>query len=183
MNGLILIGGKGSRLGGVDKSLLMPNNQTQRVFLKNLLQPYCQEVYFSCRQDQVQNCDGLLIIDTYEQGPLGGILATLESNLADSWLVVACDMPNISPSLIEKLIWGRNKEKMATAFFNTIANRIEPLLAIYETKLTDLVRLHFQEGRKSPTDLLRQTDVQLILTDEIEYFRNINTPDDLNHLT
>jgi molybdopterin-guanine dinucleotide biosynthesis protein A len=68
MNGLILVGGQSVRMG-TDKSQLSYHGKPQWQYLYDLLLPFCQKTYLSCRQNQKDNFTNCpLLIDTYETG-------------------------------------------------------------------------------------------------------------------
>ena len=122
MNGLILAGGKSQRMGK-DKALINYHGQAQQYYLYSLLQPYCQQVFISCRKEQIPkykseiNQNYAFIADKYNNiGPLGGLLSAFNFDSRVGWLVIACDMPYINDLAIDYLIKNRNKEMMATAF-------------------------------------------------------------------
>jgi molybdopterin-guanine dinucleotide biosynthesis protein A len=172
MNGLILIGGKSTRMG-TDKSLLNYYGQPQRDYLFQLLKKFCSEVYFSSRQEQ--RLSENVIIDTLAISPISGILSAFKYNSETAWLVLACDMPLVTEEVLGLLIEHRNPEKTATAFYNPEINAPEPLITIYESKAYPLLIKYVEAGHKSPKLFLQATDVQLIETGERSFLKNINT--------
>ena len=177
MNGLILIGGKSSRMG-TDKSLLKYHGMSQREYLFSLLSKFCKEVYFSSREEQ--GLSENVIIDTRAISPISGILSAFEYNSQTAWLVLACDMPLVSEEPLELLISHRNKEKIATAFYNPEINAPEPLITIYEPKAYLLLNEYIQAGHKSPKVFLQNNDVQLLPIEENSFLKNVNTKEEFN---
>jgi molybdopterin-guanine dinucleotide biosynthesis protein A len=175
VNGLILIGGKSSRMG-TDKSLLVYHGKTQREYLFELTQKYCSEVFFSCRAEQ--SFSEKTIIDAYDLGPMGGILSAFEHNKNTAWLVVACDMPFVDAASFELLIQNQNAEKVATTFYNSENNAPDPLFTIYEPKAFDLLKEYVKLGNKSPKVFLQNADIQLINLENNSILRNVNTKDE-----
>ena len=51
LNGLVLAGGKSERMG-FDKSVLNWHGKAQRYYMADMLAPFCDEVFLSCRPDQ-----------------------------------------------------------------------------------------------------------------------------------
>jgi molybdenum cofactor guanylyltransferase len=178
INGLILIGGRSSRMGN-DKSLLSYHNGlSQREYLYKTISKYCSKTFFSLRNEQAESIIQPKIIDLYEMGPIGGILSAFEYDSDSAWLVVACDMPFVNEFIIENLLANRNKNKAATAFFNVVNNAPEPLLTIYEPLIFDALKKHLQDGHKSPLKLLQKTDIQLLNLENQDFLKNSNTPTD-----
>lgn len=177
MNGLILIGGKSSRMG-TDKSLLNYHGTSQREYLFQLLSKFCSGVYFSSRQEQ--GLSEYVIIDTPAISPISGILSALEYDHQTAWLVLACDMPLVSEESLKILIEHRNPEKTATAFYNPEINAPEPLITIYEPKAFALLNEYIKAGHKSPKAFLQNNDVQLIYTEEKGFLKNVNTREEFD---
>lgn len=177
MNGLILIGGKSSRMG-IDKSLLHYHGLSQREYLLQLLSKFCKDVYFSSRQEQGLSENA--IIDTLAISPISGILSAFAYNPQTAWLVLACDMPLVSEEILETLIKYRNPEKIATAFYNPEINAPEPLITIYEPKAYLLLIEYVKTGHKSPKGFLQNNEVELIEIEEKGALRNVNTKEEFD---
>lgn len=177
MNGLILIGGKSSRMG-TDKSLLNYHGLFQRDYLFQLLSKFCKKVYFSSRQEQGLSKN--VIIDTLAISPISGILSAFEYDNQTAWLVLACDMPLVSEESLEILVKHRNPDKIATAFYNPEINAPEPLITIYEPKAYPLIAEYVKAGHKSPKIFLQNNDVQLIYTEEKGFLKNVNTREEFD---
>ncbi|WP_082892882.1 MULTISPECIES: NTP transferase domain-containing protein [Emticicia] len=184
MKGLILIGGRSSRMG-TDKGLLEYHGKPQREYLLELAKKYCSEVYYSCRVEQVfsQNT----IIDEYQLGPMGGILSAFEKDSQTAWLVMACDMPFLNQKSFELLINHRNPNKIATAFFNPATNAPDPLFTIYEPQAYPLLIAYTQTGAQSPKNFLLNNSITTIHLPDSTFLTNANTPEEFkqvkNHLT
>lgn len=172
MNGLILIGGKSSRMG-TDKSLLNYHGISQREYLFQLLSRCCSAVYFSSREEQ--GLSENVIPDTLAISPISGILSAFEKNAQTAWLILACDMPLVTEANLRYLIGHRNPEKIATAFYNPEINAPEPLITIYEPEAYPLLIDYIKAGHKSPKVFLQHNDVQLIYTEEKNFLKNVNT--------
>lgn len=175
MNGLILIGGKSSRMG-TDKSLLDYHGVSQREYLFQLMSKFCKEVYFSSRQEQ--GLSENVIIDTLAISPISGILSAFEYDNKTAWLVLACDMPLVSAGILALLLAHRNPDKVATAFYNPEIEAPEPLITIYEPKAYLLLAAYIKEGHKSPKVFLQNNDVTLIHLEENLFLKNVNTKDE-----
>lgn len=175
MNGLILIGGKSSRMG-TDKSLLNYHGVSQREYLFQLMSKFCKEVYFSSRKEQ--GLSENVIIDPLAISPISGILSAFEYNNKTAWLVLACDMPLVSAGILALLLAHRNPDKVATAFYNPEISAPEPLITIYEPQAYPLLTAYIKEGHKSPKVFLQNNDVELIHLEENLFLKNVNTKDE-----
>lgn len=77
LNGLVLAGGKSVRMGQA-KDALNWHGKEQKYHSADLLKPFCDEVFISCRQDQLTDFDAdyNALTDTFlNMGPFGGILS------------------------------------------------------------------------------------------------------------
>lgn len=172
--GLLLAGGLSIRMG-VDKQSLLYNGEPLWKRLYDMLDALNIPSFISCRTEQSgtfskYNC----ILDRDKgTGPLSPIRSALLAFPSKSWLVIACDMPGITPQCLENLIIHRNQAKQATSFYSEASNRPEPLLCIYESGIPfDLLhRVH------SPSKLLSYLDVQQLKADS-SWLININTQEE-----
>ncbi|WP_428654990.1 NTP transferase domain-containing protein [Runella sp.] len=181
MNGLILVGGRSSRMG-TDKSRLIYHDQPQWRYLHELLKPFCRSVFLSCRDDQKENFNDFpCLIDSREIGPLGGILSAFEHNAKQAWLVIACDMPFVVQETIAFLVRNRQPAQLATTFQNPDTLLPEPLLTVWEPESYELVKEQFQQHRYSPLQILKKKNIHLLTCPEPHWLQNVNTPQDLKN--
>jgi len=179
LNGLILIGGRSTRMGQ-DKSQLIYHEKPQREHLTDLLQPYCDTVYWSMNAEQAREAASIrqpIIVDTFDwPGPLNGILSAFQQKAATAWLVVACDMPLLSTRSIDALIQGRNPAKLATAFYDSDGRFPEPLLCIWEAASKPIIENATAGGQWSPRKFLMMNDVHLLTAPDMRELLNVNDP-------
>ncbi|MEM6629689.1 MAG: molybdenum cofactor guanylyltransferase [Bacteroidota bacterium] len=174
--GLLLIGGKSSRMGR-DKGKLAYRGISQRLYGYALLEAVCGKAYFSCTEAQADELhDFPCIVDQYPgQGPLGGILTAFESYPHTSFLVLACDMPRVALENLQHLLGQRNPTTLATVMQHPRSGRVEPLFAIWEDRIYPSLQNYWEEGERSPTGLLDQIPVQRVWAGSPEILENINT--------
>lgn len=180
VNGLVLAGGKSVRMGKA-KDLLHWHGKEQRYFAADLVAPFCEEVFISCRQDQLENFDPgyKALTDTFlNMGPFGGILSALRSRRDTAWLVVACDLPLLDPKSLEFLLRSRDPEKAATTYESPFDGLPEPLITIWEPKSYPLL-LHFLGmGITCPRKVLINSDTLILKPENPDALMNVNTPED-----
>ena len=132
--GLVLAGGKSRRMGS-DKALLRVDGETQLSRMVALLDRRLPRVYVSARSDQrgeQERARHPLIVDRFaDLGPVAGILSAMHEHPNVSWLVVACDLPNVDSATIEHLLAERDRKKPFTAFRSSHDELPEPLCAVY----------------------------------------------------
>ncbi|GAB3756063.1 hypothetical protein GCM10028817_25320 [Spirosoma pomorum] len=179
LNGLVLAGGRSTRMGQ-DKSLLTYHNKPQREHLTELLLPYCQQVFWSVNADQAVTLSQTtqpLIVDAFDvPTPLNGILSAFRQEPDAAWLVVACDMPLLTNRSLNVLIEGRNPAKLATVFYDSDGQLPEPLLGIYEPAFWPVIQKAVAQGEQSPRKLLRTNEIHLLTVPDVRELMNVNDP-------
>lgn len=117
-------------------------------------------------------------------GALGGIYTGLEAAGAGWALVVACDLPFLSPTLLGYLA-GRRREGV-DAVMPVIDGRPEPTHALYSRRCLPAIRARLEAGQLKAAGFLDEVAVRYL--DEAELrrydpqllsFFNINYPGDL----
>lgn len=180
LNGLVLAGGKSRRMGN-PKDKINWHGKEQRYYAADLLAPFCDEVFISCRQDQLENFEPNYnaLTDTFlNMGPFGGILSALRSQRDTAWLVVACDLPLLDEKSLEFLIENRNIEKAATTYESPFDGLPEPLITIWEPKSYPLLLNFLGSGITCPRKVLINSDTLILKPGNPDSLMNVNTPED-----
>ena len=182
VNGLILAGGKSRRMGQ-DKALLDRGGQSQLAYLAGMLDKNVERVFVSTRADQKDDGERrkyAQIVDRYDDmGPLAGILSAMEEHPDSDWLVVACDLPNITGETITHLLKNCSADHPFTAYVSSHDGLPEPLCAIYRAGSIAIMRRFADEGIYCPRKILIRSDTFLLEQSDPGSLDNINTPDDL----
>ncbi|WP_410470279.1 NTP transferase domain-containing protein [Chryseobacterium indologenes] len=175
-----MAGGKSRRMG-TPKDLLNWHGKEQRYFAADLLAPFCEEVFISCRQDQLKDFDPdyHALTDTFlNMGPFGGILSALRSQRDKAWLVVACDLPLLDKKSLEFLISSRDDKKAATTYESPFDGLPEPLITIWEPKSYPLLLNFLGTGNTCPRKVLINSDTLILKPRNPDALMNVNTPED-----
>lgn len=114
--------------------------------------------------------------NTPNSGPLGGIEAILQTGLADSYLIAACDQPMLTEEVLSLLLSGPTD---MPCFFET--DRIEPFPGFYPAAILSDIREALQRKRLSVMQLIADSDAKLIrlTSDQAASIRSFNKPEDL----
>ena len=110
ITGLVLAGGRGQRLGGVDKGLQPWHGRALVDHAIERLAPQVAEVMISANRNAADYASrgARVLADAHGdfRGPLAGMLAGLRA-AATPWLaVVPCDSPRLPIDLVERLARG-----------------------------------------------------------------------------
>ena len=194
MIGLILCGGKSSRMG-TDKGLLLKENIPWARLAFNKLAELGLHVLLSVNKMQTEFYQSYFSIDHLVEdneqliigGPLKGLLSVHQFYPNEDIFLLACDMPLIEKKVFDHLIenYNSNPEKEVFVFENE--GNIEPLCAIYTSKaLKNILSLYIcsQLKKHSMKYIIEQFDLLKInLPPEWKTcFNNYNHPDDLSNL-
>ncbi len=180
--GIVLAGGKSRRMGS-DKASLTLNGQTQLERAVHLLRAHLDRVFVSTSREQAD--DPLRqsyekIVDGYENiGPIAGIISAMDKHPEVTWLVLACDLPNIDDATIAFLLDNASADHEATAFRSVHDDLPEPLCAIYRPESRATIDRFIQNGKNCPRKILINSRTHLLQQPNPGALHNINSPEDL----
>lgn len=175
INGLVLAGGKSSRMGH-DKAEIYYYQTPQYIHLANMLKAFCDDVYISSNSKPYSAFTMLYDdINYHDIGPLAGILTAFDYEDTD-WLVIAVDYPLISKLEIEKLVNSQNT--LASVFFNSNTNMFEPFLGIYKQEFKAILQDNFKKNNYSVQKILKENKVKKIIPKNFKVIRSINTKEE-----
>lgn len=181
INGLILAGGKSSRMG-TDKSLLNYHGKPQRDYLVSILSTCCRKVYLSCKDPMGIPDHFNPIADGFDlNSPLNGIMSAFQHDPASAWLTVPVDMPWVDENTLRFLIDHRDKSKIATCFWDSTGKQPEPLLTLWEPHATILLSDYYNTGGSSPREFLCKQPVNIILASTPNWLKNVNSKQEFDH--
>lgn len=182
--GGVLIGGGSTRMGQ-SKSLLTYQGVSFVERVAAALQPSVSEVVLlgdgplpelRAPLRRLPDAAGL-------RGPLAGILAALRADRRACWVMAACDLPLLRSDAVMWLLRQRGPGRRAILPSLT-ADRVEPLLAVYERDALPLVEELVAEGCHAPHRLAGRAGVYspMVPADLRSCWTNINTPAELDRL-
>jgi len=172
---------------GRDKAAIVIDGQTLLQRAVSLLSHHVSDVFVSVRPDQqddpARGTFSLIVDAQSDVGPAAGILAAHAAHPDAAWLVVACDMPNLSHGEISTLVTERDERRSATAFVASEQDDPEPLCAIYEPgTLASFAALVVAGGNPSPKRWLKSVDVRLVASTSRRALKSANTMGDIENL-
>lgn len=194
---IVLAGGRGRRMGMVEKALLEFERKT---ILERLLESLFQvvdEVILSVRDKAQEKMFNQVLkkfpsreisfcFDTLEDvGPLEGIRVGLLESKSEYSFVCAGDMPFVDSRVVELLFERANGHDAAIPRWED--RKYEPLHAVYSRKLIPEIGKAFERGKRSVlAPVFEMQDVVFVEVSEIKQldpslktFVNINTAEDI----
>ncbi len=148
--GLVLCGGKSSRMGS-DKGLLQKDGEYWARLAADKLATLQIPVFVSVHPSQQSDysaifTDDSLIPDSLPlHGPLAGLLSASQKFPHYDWLILACDLPDMSTSLLQELLQVYRQNSTYECFIFINENEPEPLCGVYKAEsLRKIAELHRQ---------------------------------------
>ncbi len=193
ITGLILAGGRGSRMGGVDKGLQNFNGAPLSFHAMMRLAPQVSNVIINANRN----------LGAYEgfgvevwpdalpdfAGPLAGFLTGFEHCETPYLLTVPCDVPRFPTDIAERLLSALQAGDAEIAMASGLEDgklRTQPVFCLMKIELMEsLVRFTHEGGRKIDawTALHRTVEVPFNLPgDDPLAFANVNTLQELHAL-
>jgi molybdopterin-guanine dinucleotide biosynthesis protein A len=178
--GCVLIGGKSTRMGH-PKHLIEKDGRTWLEHTVLKLAPFCTEVVVAGNHDMPGPLNISKLPDIPEiTGPLGGIGAAMRWNPWASWIIVACDLPDISAEAIDWLL--QQRKPGAWAVFPSIdGQKVEPLFALYDFRIEATLEEMIYNGEMRPSRLSKENKVKIAPVPENlqSSWRNVNYPQEI----
>lgn len=189
--GVILAGGRATRMGGGDKGLRMVGDRRLIDHVLLRLAPQCAPVALNANGDPARFADLKLPVlpDSIagHPGPLGGVLAGLDwaaGQGADHIVSVAADTPFFPGDLAARLWAGRAGSGLSLAATRDADGRLRrhPTFGLWPVALREDLRAALRDGLRKIvmwTDAHEAAVVEFA-TDPFDPFFNINSPEDID---
>ena len=182
ISALILAGGKSRRMGR-DKGLLKYQGKSLCGHIIEAVAPCCSELFIVTKHPEYARFGIPLLTDNYSnKGPLAGIEAGLMASSKLYQLVLSCDMPLLSSTILKKLCVQASDTKTICHFNDQ--DRIQPLPGLYPTNLVSILQKSIHENQLSLSGFLKNQACQAIdlTAQEKKQLLNINNLSDYHQL-
>jgi molybdopterin-guanine dinucleotide biosynthesis protein A len=181
ISGVILAGGQGRRMGGVDKGLQPLRGRPMIEWVLDSLAPQVDELIINANQntDRYAAYGHRVIGDEVSgfAGPLAGLHAGMKSAAHRLVVTVPCDSPFLPADLVSRL--GNALEDKDIAVAKT-GERTHPVFALVRRSLLGNLEAFLSGGgRKIDAWYAPLAHVEVSFDDEADAFRNINTLEEL----
>lgn len=180
ITGVLLAGGQGSRMGGLDKGLL---EWQGRPFIEHLLvalQEQVNVVVINANRNQTlyQRYEVPVIPDHYTdyQGPLAGLAATMHSVKTPYILTIPCDSFHIAPDFAKRMLQALNTSEAELTVAHD-GEQLQPTYALVPISLLSSLERFLAQGERKLRAWYAQHRMATVDCRDIAImFKNVNTP-------
>jgi molybdopterin-guanine dinucleotide biosynthesis protein A len=175
---IVLAGGKSSRMGGEDKSLLPVNGFPLIQHIIEQLEGHFDEIIIGANDTEKYSFLNKRVVPDIEKdkGPLMGIYSCLRASSNDINFITACDIPDMNIKLIKNMINLSVDYDIVMPVKGE--EKHEPLYAIYRKSLiTNAERIIQNNGRRI-IELLNHSKVRFVEFNGNGWYQNLNLKDD-----
>jgi molybdopterin-guanine dinucleotide biosynthesis protein A len=183
ISGLVLAGGQGRRMGGVDKGLQLLQGRPMIAWVLERLTPQVDELMISANQhlERYRAFGHAVLPDVVGgfAGPLAGLERGLSAARHDLVVTAPCDSPFLPPDLVARLHAGLAAENAELAVART-GTQVHPVFCLCQRRLhADLHEYLAAGGRKIDAWYSRLRVVEVAFDEVPDAFSNINTREEL----
>jgi molybdenum cofactor guanylyltransferase len=184
VTGVILAGGRGSRMGGVDKGLQPFRGRPMVAHVIDRLLPQVSELLINANQnlDQYEIFGHRVIADDIEgfAGPLAGFERGLANASGNLVVTAPCDSPFLPMDLVARLKAAMDGADLCVA---KTGGQAHPVFCLMKCTVLPSLRAFLQSGgRKIDRWYETLKVVEVNFDDEEDAFRNINTLEEIKAL-
>lgn len=182
VTGGILAGGRGLRMGGADKGLVLHEGRALVAHMIERLQPQVRAIVISANRnvDRYSAFGHPVCTDADEGflGPLAGIARLLGEIDTDFLVTVPCDSPNCPDDLVQRLL-ARQFETGADAVVAFDGEQRQFLFALYRRTLATSAEAALAAGERAVWRWQEGLALAEAPIGDPEAFANLNTRADL----
>lgn len=181
ISGIVLAGGLGRRMGGVDKGLQELRGKAMVQWVLERLAPQVDDIVINANQnlERYRGFGRCVVPDEIGgfAGPLAGLHAGLKAIRHPLAVTAPCDSPFLPVDLVARL--ARHLEDKDLAVAKT-GDQPHPVFALVRRQCRESLEAFLaQGGRKIDAWYASLKVVEVSFDDEAGAFRNINTPEEL----
>ena len=194
ITGLVLAGGRGSRMGGVDKGLQNHLGMPLALHALMRLTPQVGHLMINANRNlgaydsmgvPVWPDAGAAAGGSDYPGPLAGFLAGLEHCETPYLVTVPCDTPNFPVDLVARLAAALVAEDAEIAIAATLEHgqvQPQPVFCLMAATLMESLVVFTQSGQRKIDRWTGAHRCATVVFDDTAAFANANTPDELQRL-
>ena len=177
VKGLLLTGGRSQRMGQ-PKHLLAHQGVTFKERALQNLAEVCDEVYVSLPYGAEQASESELPDLEPNQGPLGGLATAFAHSPECHWLVLACDLPNVTADDLRRLVENRQDTKDVVCYLNPYDSVPEGHCTLYAPAAKGALDQMLASDSRCLRSFLESLVRRDLTADRSNILNNLNYPED-----
>jgi phospholipid/cholesterol/gamma-HCH transport system ATP-binding protein len=184
----ILAGGRSTRMGA-DKAFVPLEGRPLLARALELAGAVTSDVRIVGSAEKFASFGPVVEDQFRDSGPLGGIHAALRNSSSELNLILAVDLPFVSPAFLRYLV-ARARDSAAVVTVARAGGGWQPLCAVYRREFADAAEAALRAGHFKIDALFDGVPTEVITETELEeagfsvtIFRNLNTVDELEAAT
>src|SRR5262245_32249935 len=189
ITGVVLAGGRGSRMGGIDKGLQNHKGVPLALHALLRLQPQVGEAMINANRNLgAYDSMGVPVWPDAQSdfpGPLAGVLVGLERCETPYLVTVPCDTPNFPLDLVDRLATGAVAENAELAMAATREGgdvMRQPVFCLLRAELLESLVRYLQSGQRKIDRWAEMHRMATVVFDDASAFDNANTLEELQRL-
>ena len=186
VTGVILAGGRATRMGGRDKGLIDLQGRPLIAHVIQAVAPQVERLLINANRNLVRYRQfGYAVISDPlpdHPGPLAGMLAAMQQSDSEYLLTVPCDNPSLPSDLRSRLLSAVQEADAEIACVHD-GDRLHPVFALLRRSLRSPLQAALGQGERAVYRWFeRRKLIQVDFSDCAERFANINTAEDLQRI-
>ncbi|WP_434637795.1 molybdenum cofactor guanylyltransferase MobA [Klebsiella sp. I138] len=184
ITGVVLAGGRATRMGGADKGLQLLNGKPLWQHVAEALSPQVTSLAISANRNLERwYASGYPVYtDSLSDfpGPLAGMLSVMQQMDSEWYLFCPCDTPFIPTFLVERFI---QQKKTAPVVWVYDGERDHPAITLMHRRLIPDLAAYLAAGERRVMVFMRNSGGHHVdFSDVRSAFINVNTLDDLQNI-
>ncbi len=175
--GVIIMGGKNTRMNGQKKAFL---EYKGKAFYEHILEALYQTdtVFLSVEEYAPYRDIGLsMIVDEIKDiGPISGLYSLMKNLDYDAYVVLPSDTPKVSKELVDSMIDLYKKHNKTVVSVDK--GKFNPLIAVYKSDCLVFVKQMIENKNYRLRDLFKNVDYVEFDVDKLGFFEEIEDYDD-----
>lgn len=184
ITGVVLAGGRATRMGGKDKGLQVLNDKPLWKHVADTLSRQVASIAISAnRHIELYQESGFSVYQDSQAdypGPLAGMLSVMQQSDGEWFLFCSCDTPLIPACLADRLAQHRDQSPVVWVHDG---ERDHPTIALINRKLIPNLQSYLEAGERRVMVFMRQSGGHSVdFSDLKSAFINVNTTEDLKKM-
>lgn len=184
ITGVVLAGGRATRMGGVDKGLQLLNGRPLWRHVADSLEPQVGRLVISANRNlEYWHTSGYAVYrDTQADfpGPLAGMLAIMQQVDSPWFVFCPCDTPFIPSFLVERFL---QQKASAPVVWVHDGERDHPAVALVHRQIIPELEAYLAHGERRVMVFMRQMGGRPVNFSDVKTaFINVNTLEDLQQM-